>query len=375
MASFLLLALAHFLASLGFVFLSPEHLFARYVLFFLILPLLAFSIRNADALYLGDFFSMYAFGFGLYAHYFLCILRLAAPRATINNAKELRLERWYWACGALFTPRRELLETPQMHAQMHESRGRFLLRESWKLMLCISTYTILDKVPILIAILGRLPDFSSKKDSLFTYDTTVDDLITRAYVAGCATLIPYCILRGAFSFSAIFSIAVLGTPYSQWQTPLFGPISSAWSLRRWFNGFWYKLMRKGFTVNASWFVERYLGLTRGTVASRIAILLVSFAMSGIMHAAAAWSIDRHCGSGTRVLWYNLALALAIIVEDIVQRIYVLVLKEMGFKRNTCFTKAERIVGYCWVALWFVEALPRVWNPNIRCSLIRYSQQF
>src|SRR5271156_5629712 len=99
--SLLLAAFAHFFSSIAITFLDPAALARRYAVLFLILPCLVLAVQNVSASFVGELFAMYMVGFGLHAHYFLCLMRIASPQQTDSGADLDPFARWLWACQSL----------------------------------------------------------------------------------------------------------------------------------------------------------------------------------------------------------------------------------------------------------------------------------
>lgn len=139
--------------------------------------------------------------------------------------------------------------------------------------------------------------------------------------------------------------------------PLFGRLSDAWTVRRFWNRFWHQFTRKGLTSFSTGFAQA-LGLKKGTNAYSYVHLYTAFLLSGILHAGSIMILpsqinltlqDRTAGMVAYFVWQ----AVAISIEDFVQWGFCTVL---GWP-NASHSWVIRLLGYSWVICSFWHSLP------------------
>lgn len=365
---FLCAAVGHILASVTIAFVDPAALTKRYLTFLLIVLFVCGSIiTTSGTSFRHELFSMYMFGYGLHAHYFLCLMRISSPGTSSGGKPLSSVEKWTWAIKSLFTPRRPRQANTSLEKNQDvPTRAQFLIKKSWTFVWSYSLYDLLTTFPFLPVFLHQPPSFQPAHGVLFTRlpSITQDGLVTRIYITANSVFSSYLSLLATHTACSIAAVAVFNSPVSSWSQPLFGPISAAYSLRRYFSHFWHHLMRPAFTANASWLIQTVLRVPQDSPCTRPAILFLAFLASGLMHTVAgqAPAPCAHLGP----LYYNIAFAVAIVGEDLLQREYLRYVKRIALVRSDRVKMLERCAGYAWVVLWHLEAIPRVIYPTIYC---------
>jgi hypothetical protein len=175
----------------------------------------------------------------------------------------------------------------------------------------------------------------------------------------------YLILSAYHDFFAILFLATgIDQPW-EWP-PLFGRISEAYSMRRFWSFFWHRLIYRSFNSHAA-VISRSLGFRQWTVFSRLLNNYIVFLMSGVMHAAVLWKFETKCAWSATMRYWSMQVV-AFVLEGVVQHYW-------GRFRQTRLTRArpavlsgfERLVGYVWVVVWLVWEAPRRNFTIINCG--------
>ncbi|OAG10842.1 uncharacterized protein CC84DRAFT_1173178 [Paraphaeosphaeria sporulosa] len=172
-----------------------------------------------------------------------------------------------------------------------------------------------DLSPEKEGILRRL-FLQSQPEGLVTSPVTVRELQIRLLLAA-NKFIPDVLSLSAFHdlLAIIFIATGIDQPW-EWP-PLFGPVSEAYTMRRFWANFWHRLVYKSFNFHASTFTKA-LRIPQGTSFSRILNNCLVFVLSAIMHATVTWLYGGKCawGRGTMVFWC--IQPLSFVLEGLVQ---------------------------------------------------------
>ncbi|KAJ4348035.1 uncharacterized protein N0V89_009407 [Didymosphaeria variabile] len=186
---------------------------------------------------------------------------------------------------------------------------------------------------------------------------TVRELQIRLLLAA-NKFIPDVLSLSAFhDFLAIIFIATgIDQPW-EWP-PLFGPLTEAYTMRRFWANFWHRLVYKSFNFHASTFTKM-LRIPQGTSFSRILNNCLVFVLSAIMHATVTWLYGGKCawGRGTMVFWC--IQPMSFVLEGLVQYNWKQYRKSALWWANPSVVAAfERVVGYGWVVAWLMWCAPK-----------------
>ncbi|KAH7417743.1 membrane bound O-acyl transferase family-domain-containing protein [Cadophora sp. MPI-SDFR-AT-0126] len=191
---------------------------------------------------------------------------------------------------------------------------------------------------------------------------TADDFVTRCVGTFAHWLLTYCFLRCCYDTCAFILVASKFTSPVSWR-PMFGPVSHMFTLRGFWGSTWHQLVRDPCGQPAAFITHSALGLplNNRNVATRYSKLILSFMLSGLVHAAA----DLAAGipfeeSGS--LQFFLTQAVGIMVEDTVRTLW-------GDGKVTDIPQPKRlwyiVVGYVWVGFWLFWTTP-IWSyPSAR----------
>ncbi|KAK6723622.1 hypothetical protein SNK04_002468 [Fusarium graminearum] len=155
--------------------------------------------------------------------------------------------------------------------------------------------------------------------------------------------------------NSVFSLGYLisGLYPVRMLPPVWGRLSDAYTIRRFWGDFWHQTLRRHLTSISDFLVHGLLHMPRGTLIARYCKLIISFFISGALHYPA----DRALGISVQesnAITYFLVTALAIMCEDGVQHIS----KGLGGNKRKYF-------GYIWVVAYMYWMTPSWGYPAAR----------
>lgn len=155
--------------------------------------------------------------------------------------------------------------------------------------------------------------------------------------------------------NSVFSLGYLisGLYPVRMLPPVWGRLSDAYTIRRFWGDFWHQTLRRHLTSISDFLVHSLLHMPRGTLIARYCKLIISFFISGALHYPA----DRALGISVQesnAITYFLVTALAIMCEDGVQHIS----KGLGGNKRKYF-------GYVWVVAYMYWMTPSWGYPAAR----------
>lgn len=229
----------------------------------------------------------------------------------------------------------------------------------------IGYFTPADMSPEKEGILRRLFQQVSS-DNLSNSPVTGREVRIRALLAA-NKFVPDVLFLSAFhDFLAIFFIAA-GIDQSWEWPPLFGPLTQAYTMRRFWANFWHRLVYKSFNVHAATFTKT-IGIPQGTSFSRILNNCLVFVQSAIMHAIVTALYGGGCawGRGTMVFWC--IQPLSFVLEAVVQYNWKQFRKSsLSWMNQSVLSVFETVVGYGWVAAWLMWSAPKAAFAFQNCS--------
>ncbi|PVH93046.1 hypothetical protein DM02DRAFT_677091 [Periconia macrospinosa] len=195
---------------------------------------------------------------------------------------------------------------------------------------------------------------------------TVRELQIRALLAANKFAPDVLFLSAFHDFLAILFIAT-GIDESWEWPPLFGPLTEAYTMRRFWANFWHRLVYKSFSFHASTFTKT-LGIPQGTSFSRILNNCLVFVLSAMMHATVSTLYGKRCawGKGTMVFWC--IQPLSFVIEGIFQHAWRKFRKgSLAWMNPSVLSALERGAGYGWVIAWLMWAAPKADFAFQNCS--------
>jgi hypothetical protein len=191
------------------------------------------------------------------------------------------------------------------------------------------------------------------------------ELIVRVWTVFDLIVPDYLILSAYHDFFAMIFIAV-GLDESWEWPPLFGPITEAYNMRRYWSIFWHRLIYKSFNAYAAAILS-LLGQKRRTLTSQLLRNFLVFAFSAAMHGVVSWKLGNECAFGRNLIFWLLQ-PVAFVMEGFVvsfwrnRRIHLLI------KISPIALAAfERFVGYIWVFVWLFWSAPKGRLPMLFCG--------
>ncbi|KAF5665702.1 acetyltransferase [Fusarium heterosporum] len=182
-------------------------------------------------------------------------------------------------------------------------------------------------------------------------EVSSEEAIFRLFASFGFWLNTFCVIQ---LINSAFSLLYLGCNVYPVEKlpPIWGRLSDAYSIRRFWGNFWHQTLRRHLTSLSDFVVHGVLHLPKGWLA-RYSKLIVCFFISGALHFPA----DRALGISAQesnVIGYFLTTALAIMCEDGVQHIS----RGMGGNWRQPF-------GYFWVVFYMYLMTPSWGYPAAR----------
>lgn len=120
-------------------------------------------------------------------------------------------------------------------------------------------------------------------------------------------------------YHSVFAAAHVGlgidTP-EEWSLSLFGPISEAWSVRRYWSRYWHNYIYHSFSGHIKCVTRGWLGMRRGSVLTRLVENTLVFFASGLMHSLVRWQQAPQDDVWAITVFY-LAQMIPLVIESVV----------------------------------------------------------
>ncbi|KAF4830536.1 Signal peptidase complex catalytic subunit SEC11 [Colletotrichum tropicale] len=225
-----------------------------------------------------------------------------------------------------------------------------------------------DKYPIIRPMISQIIFDCSRDDC--TYDlVTKHQILVRMLTVFSWTWSNFLILE---SYHALLSttFVLLGIDNPADWPPLFGSITDAWTVKRFWGRFWHRIATPTLTTWTRIILrikhEPQTAFEKATVAFGV------FFLSGIMHMTAAW----RTGEGYLHLdvVFFCANFFAIAVEIVVSRAWMQVVRRAKLKpgAEARLCQASRWFGYLWTFAWFFWMAPRWLYPKTLRWLVKHA---
>jgi hypothetical protein len=173
------------------------------------------------------------------------------------------------------------------------------------------------------------------------------------------------------SVFAILYVVVLRLDMPHEWTPLFGPLSSAYTVRRYWGIYWHDFIRESFSAHTKLITRRSCGWVNTSALRRVVENSAVFVVSGAMHAVVVFVQTQGRGDMSCVLMWFSGQMLPIIVEGVVCDLWVrsgLRARVEGRVGNAGELRVERGFGYIWVFGWMMWSVPMYLNTKQRWEL-------
>ncbi|KAK3353824.1 membrane bound O-acyl transferase family-domain-containing protein [Lasiosphaeria hispida] len=236
-------------------------------------------------------------------------------------------------------------------------------------------------ITVLIFTVGGLlymepSDFTPEREPLFSIRDSWDLRIR------CSVLV-FWVMQGVvplqimhFLLSIVF-VSILRVDGPDEWPPLFSSPLQAFTLKRYWGIFWHRLFSPGAVTWARFVARRGLQLPPGSTIEKVLVPFIVFSVSGAAHAAVGWRLGYCClVRDIKFFWWNFA---AIFAETVVLKGIRVVFVWLPFgettpqlqrQRNMLVKVTTRVVGYLWVLMFFLWAMPPYLYPKGYDSLRR-----
>ena len=198
---------------------------------------------------------------------------------------------------------------------------------------------------------------------------TTRQLIIRVYHVLERVFPDYLILSSYHDILAILAVLTGLDEPSEWP-PLFGSLTQAYSVRRYWSCFWHHLIYRSFSAWAA-LLTNSIGIPRRY--ARYLNNTIVFVMSGFMHALVDWKLgDGECSSWSVANWYFMQM-FAIVFEEVVQYAWKKYMQRrlIDLKIVTRWLYVfERAAGYVWVFFWLFWSVPKTSYSELYCMMSR-----
>ena len=150
--------------------------------------------------------------------------------------------------------------------------------------------------------------------------------------------------------------------------PLFGHVSQAYTVRRYWNQYWHLLVHRSFSAISEVLLGQLLGLGKYAAAMRYLKFSMVFVISGLMHLAVEWIVHSDACSQCGCSWsfWNFTLQIvAIVLEEVFQKL--LIPRWIWRSRSWSIRLLVVSIGYLWVLSWKIWLLEMNEFPRLYCA--------
>ncbi|KAL4922576.1 membrane bound O-acyl transferase family-domain-containing protein [Aspergillus aurantiobrunneus] len=156
---------------------------------------------------------------------------------------------------------------------------------------------------------------------------------------------------------------------SEWPD-LFGSPSLAYTIRRFWSKFWHQIVRRTYTNYGKCVSRNLLRLTPCSLLDRIVVILVTFFLSGVSHAAVSWLLGDRCGWALDIWWFCVNFVAGFLEAGAVLMLRV-VLTRIGkghLLERLGGSAWGRVLGFIWVFAFMFWSIPKWQYPKLYCRL-------
>ncbi|GAM91047.1 hypothetical protein ANO11243_090940 [Dothideomycetidae sp. 11243] len=303
--------LSKILVGCALVYVSPSSTITRLLLTLVVGYLCLVSASSTFVAAIpGGVGSEYIIAFILYTSLILCLDNLSVPKSGSKT----------WAFNQLFSSRYAETRLPAFQSgdsAYVPTRRRLFFQRLWDVVWTGVIVWFFHTKP-----LDTLPvDYLSVPNGFLIRmvggEVSDRELFIRIYSTVAGYALQYFPLR--FFHSLATCIAMLcGQDPKDWP-PLFGSISEAYTVRRWFGIFWHYLVRRAFTAHAMAVCTKVFRLPPRGQVTRSLVLVISFGFSAVMHTLCMPGLER-CAAWPQFRYYATVIVI-IALEDVVIEAY------------------------------------------------------
>lgn len=216
-------------------------------------------------------------------------------------------------------------------------------------------------------------DFTTPNRFLFPMLLNKNPFVSRGIIIRLHLLIEV-IMFNCVETSAQHDVLAIVAVATRLDTPddwpfLYGSITDAYSVRRYWGRFWHLLVYRSFSALAELFSRNILRLPTTHPMTRYLRNTLVFVISGLMHFAVQRFVtpeDCHrCGCAW-TMWYYIYQITGVFIEEIFWGLLLPSWVAKGQSRGVRFLR--RLFGFLWVLCWSVFILELNEFPYISCSL-------
>jgi hypothetical protein len=360
--AFLPTVTAHIIIASSLAFISPHATSIRIAASVVTAALCFEAIRRCNKRTSEESsYADYMFGLAFHTNCYLVLLNLSPPSDLTTTWQRLQ-----WGTNALFSPR--MGTKPYRRDPPSTTKREFLMRRITTA-IAIGTFWLYIREGLRFYPCDLGPeDWDSRKTymtpGILNGTLTLRDLWFRVVLAFYAYSGSALTICGAHTVCALIAVGIFDSPLQDWP-PLFGNITQAYTLRRWYSHFWHKAMRKAFTIHAVVVTEKGLGLRKHTIPGRSVIVLLSFFFSGVMHSVTSWH-SGPCSDHFAPVRSFMLFGIFILLEQAVMSAYLEVYRRLRIPWTGLELVFWRLFGRCWVVFFLLEFTITSAYTNLQC---------
>ena len=258
-----------------------------------------------------------------------------------------------------------VLREKQCSNTTHPSKGSrtriFLLRRlasATIILLLDQAYTITYSILLQLT----YADFDPAKQSYLRriHTVTAREAIIRSWLVLNFIWSSWAIFTVAHDLLA-FAFVAFGIDEPEDWPSLYGSISEAYSIRRFWGKFWHHLVQRSYCTYGSLLSQKILRLPPGSFADQTCVNFSVFLISGLVHACITAQLGFTCGYWEDIGFFMMCYA-ALLVEAGGQRLASLAFGGSQPNGWTC-----RLLGYTWVFGFLFWVLPKHQYPKVLCT--------
>lgn len=206
---------------------------------------------------------------------------------------------------------------------------------------------------------------------------TARETLMRAFWAFYWAWCSFAMLDAADAALSIISVVVFRLDRPEDWPPLFGSLSEAYSIRRFWGKFWHRLVVRPYSNFGRYAARRIVGLRPDSKAERMTTLFAVFFLSGVAHGVVAWWELGQCAYWTRDVAWFCGNFLAGALEVVVARVFRQCTLKMGWTNHWRHVNESsgllRAVGFAWVFGFFFWSVPKWMWPKLDCAIEQVSK--
>jgi hypothetical protein len=204
-------------------------------------------------------------------------------------------------------------------------------------------------------------DLLPSKQSYFRRLTTVTfrETIIRTWIVLYWTWYSYSLYTSLHHVLAFIFVGIGLDGPEDWPS-LYGNISEATCIRRFWGKFWHRLVYRSYTSYGKFLSLNVLRLPRNSIIGKLFINGFVFLLSGLVHGITMRQLGFSCGAMSEIRFYC-SHYVAVLAETVVQAAFTKLSR--GYKVSGVVTKT---IGYLWVFGFLFYSVPKSQFPKIFC---------